>query len=152
MSEVQDGIYNSRSLCRHRESLQPIRDSNHHGFFLLGHVAITLLIPFLQSLDLKSHTILGRENFSEQTSEASRPQANAQDTDVRGPVQLTKDPASASGSEEDAGKAGSLAKGMWDGAFNKGGGPEGVDGIHNKISVDQVRSCREGQTRHQARF
>jgi hypothetical protein len=36
MSQVQDGIYNTRSLCRHRESLRPICEGQYHGFTLFG--------------------------------------------------------------------------------------------------------------------
>ena len=36
MSQVQDGVYNTRSLCRHRESLEPICESQYHGFILVG--------------------------------------------------------------------------------------------------------------------
>jgi hypothetical protein len=101
------------------------------------------LVSFLQSLDLKSHTTFGHENVSEQTSESSRPQANAQGNDVRSDVQVIKDSTSVSGVEEDAGKVGSLAKGMWDGAVNKGGGQNGADGTSSKIPVNQVRTSRE---------
>jgi hypothetical protein len=101
------------------------------------------LVFFLQSLDLKSHTTLGHEKVSEQTSEASGLQANAQGTGVRGDDQLMKDSASVSGVEEDAGKVGSLAKGMWDGACNKGGGQNGADGPSSKFPVNQVRPDRQ---------